>query len=131
MRYAEKLKDPRWQRKRLEIFQRDNFTCLASGATDEPLCVHHMRYHGDPWDTPDDELETVCLDVNILIEPFAKYFRRQQVDYAMPGRIIWKALLETESLRRERGKCLFADEPDFWKVEFEVIHRATNIASNT
>ena len=25
--YVEKLKDPRWQRKRLEIMQRDGFRC--------------------------------------------------------------------------------------------------------
>jgi len=25
--YSEKLKDPRWQKKRLEILSRDNFTC--------------------------------------------------------------------------------------------------------
>jgi 5-methylcytosine-specific restriction endonuclease McrA len=26
-KYSEKLRDPRWQKKRLEIFQRDNFIC--------------------------------------------------------------------------------------------------------
>lgn len=42
--YAFKLKDPRWQRKRLEILQRDNFTCQECYATDKELNVHHLIY---------------------------------------------------------------------------------------
>jgi len=30
--YADKLKDPRWQRKRLEILQREDFNCEACGS---------------------------------------------------------------------------------------------------
>lgn len=59
-KYSEKLKDPRWQRKRLEIFERDNFTCLGCGDTKNTLNCHHKQYHGDPWDAPNDSLETLC-----------------------------------------------------------------------
>ena len=31
MGYSEKLKDPRWQKKRLEILERDNFRCQYCG----------------------------------------------------------------------------------------------------
>lgn len=60
MKYSEKLRDPRWQRKRLEIFNRDNFTCLCCGAKDKTLNVHHKEYHGNPWDAPSESLETLC-----------------------------------------------------------------------
>lgn len=64
MTYAEKLKDPRWQRKRLEVFKRDNFTCTVKGCTNHtlPLHVHHIRYFWgqDPWDTPIKYLKTLC-----------------------------------------------------------------------
>jgi hypothetical protein len=37
MKYAEKLKDPRWQKKRLEVFQRDDFiVSLPGGAKRKP-----------------------------------------------------------------------------------------------
>ena len=65
MNYKEKLKDPRWQKKRLEIMQRDNFTCQICGATDKPLVVHHKSYkrcHGEPWRCPDSDLITICED---------------------------------------------------------------------
>ena len=63
MTYAEKLKSPQWQRKRLAIMQRDNFTCVDCGATQKTLHVHHCFYErGDPWDTDDSFLLTVCSD---------------------------------------------------------------------
>lgn len=59
--YLAKLRDPRWQKKRLEIFNRDGFTCQQCFETNEMLDVHHMVYFkGDPWDTPNEHLITLC-----------------------------------------------------------------------
>lgn len=60
--YSEKLKDPRWQRKRLEVLKRDNFTCQGCGETMETLHIHHLDYKKgcDPWDYDDSELITFC-----------------------------------------------------------------------
>jgi hypothetical protein len=60
--YAEMLKNPRWQKKRLEIMQRDNFTCQHCGSTDKSLQVHHLIYHKDykPWEYQSNELITLC-----------------------------------------------------------------------
>jgi hypothetical protein len=58
--YGELLRDPRWQKKRLKILERDNFTCRDTGATDEELQVHHCWYaKGPPWETPDAVLLTL------------------------------------------------------------------------
>lgn len=59
-RYSDQLKDPRWQKKRLEIFQRDNFKCRSCGATEFTLHVHHWEYEGLPWEGDDNEKWTVC-----------------------------------------------------------------------
>lgn len=59
--YAEKLKDPRWQKKRLEVMQRDNFECRDCGDKKKTLHVHHCFYEkGDPWDTDSVFLLTLC-----------------------------------------------------------------------
>ncbi len=60
--YAEKLKDPRWQQKRLAILERDGHRCRWCGASDRPLHVHHLQYvpGQDPWDADDDMLRTLC-----------------------------------------------------------------------
>lgn len=62
MTYSEKLKDPRWQKKRLEVFQRDEFTCQICGDTENMLMVHHRIYlpDCDPWEYPDHLLITLC-----------------------------------------------------------------------
>jgi hypothetical protein len=61
MTYSEKLKNPSWQKKRLEIFSRDGFACQFCFDTENTLHVHHLKYKGvNPWDTPDKYLLTIC-----------------------------------------------------------------------
>jgi hypothetical protein len=67
MTYYEKLKDPRWQKKRLEIMSRDSFTCVACGRDDKTLTVHHVRYTRDPWDIDNIWLQTLCEDCHKLL----------------------------------------------------------------
>lgn len=62
MGYSDLLKDPRWQKKRLKIFERDEFTCRHCLASDKPLNVHHVKYFGAPWDIEDKYLITLCED---------------------------------------------------------------------
>jgi len=68
MKYADKLKDPRWQRKRLEILSRDEFKCVWCGNGKQTLHIHHHFYNpnGNPWDVPDCELITLCEDCHWL-----------------------------------------------------------------
>lgn len=58
--YSDKLKDPRWQKKRLEILERDGWSCVYCYDPQSTLHVHHLAYYGDPWDTPSDQLVTAC-----------------------------------------------------------------------
>jgi hypothetical protein len=60
--YAQKLLDPRWQKKRLEILQRDEWCCQQCFDNESTLHVHHRRYiYGrDPWDYPDQLLVALC-----------------------------------------------------------------------
>ena len=60
--YWKKLKDPRWQKRRLEVLARDGFKCVGCGATSETLHVHHLVYRKgvEPWEAPMDDMVTVC-----------------------------------------------------------------------
>lgn len=58
--YSEKLKDPRWQKVRLQVLNRDEFTCQHCGDTETTLHVHHLSYSGEPWETEDNLLITLC-----------------------------------------------------------------------
>ena len=61
--YGKKLKDNRWQRKRLEIMSRDGFECQKCHVSDHGmLAVHHRHYipGREPWDYPGELLVTLC-----------------------------------------------------------------------
>ena len=60
MKYSEELKSPKWQRKRLEVLNRDNFTCCLCGDTETELHVHHLKYNGKPYESDIQDLETLC-----------------------------------------------------------------------
>jgi hypothetical protein len=60
--YTERLKDPRWQKKRLEIFQRDKWACRGCGSKATTLSVHHVYYERgkSPWEYENEFLLTLC-----------------------------------------------------------------------
>ncbi len=60
MTYLEKLKDPRWQKKRLEILNRDEWSCRICGDKETTLNIHHVAYSGEPWEADSNSLLTMC-----------------------------------------------------------------------
>lgn len=67
MTYQQKLKDQRWQKKRLELLNKAGWRCQSMGcefSTEEnrTLHVHHLVYlrGKDPWDYEDWAYMVVC-----------------------------------------------------------------------
>ena len=60
--YRQERLDPRWQKRRLEIMQRDGFKCRDCESNKETLNVHHAYYVKGRrcWSYPDFALETLC-----------------------------------------------------------------------
>jgi hypothetical protein len=82
--YSEKLKDPRWQKKRLEILQRDNWACTSCGGTKVTLHVHHKYYtYGkEPWEYGNEVLITLCEHCHEAEEAF------KEILYDMPRSLL-------------------------------------------
>lgn len=61
-KYSEKLRDPRWQKKRLEVFERDKWACKNCNSTKNTLNAHHLYYElaTDPWEYPLRAFITLC-----------------------------------------------------------------------
>jgi len=54
-------KDPRWQKLRLECFERDGWRCCACGNARDTLHCHYKRYRGKMcYDAVLDDLQTLC-----------------------------------------------------------------------
>jgi hypothetical protein len=77
-----KYKDPRWQKKRLEILTRDGFTCQNCKSTENQLHVHHKLYFEDydPWDYPDYLLITYCCDCHEFIQDEQKIIHKDLIE---------------------------------------------------
>lgn len=60
--FKEQYRHPNWQRKRLEIMERDQFMCQACYSDEDTLNVHHKRYFKGRmiWDYPNELLVTLC-----------------------------------------------------------------------
>lgn len=71
MTYSEKLRDSRWQKKRLEVLQREDFKCqwckMIHGVDldqNQEVQVHHGYYEKglDPWEYDSDSLFCLCKE---------------------------------------------------------------------
>lgn len=60
--YWQKLKDPRWQKRRLEILNEAEFACEICGDTESTLHVHHLKYDKgkEPWEYGSEWLACLC-----------------------------------------------------------------------
>lgn len=74
MSYADLLKDPRWQRKRLEVLEAADWTCSHCAETSRTLHVHHMRYIGGkaPWEYDPADLAVLCDSCHELVHSMIK-----------------------------------------------------------
>ena len=66
--YMKKLRDPRWQKRRLEVMENAGWACEWCSATKRNLQVHHAYYAPrseglDPWDYPAGSLFCLCEPV--------------------------------------------------------------------
>jgi len=67
--YSEKLRDPRWQKKRLQVMERDKFRCRICHSTEITLNVHHIKYEKiEPWEYGDKNLVTLCENCHGVVK---------------------------------------------------------------
>jgi len=112
--YAEKLRDPRWQKKRLEVMERDHFTCRDCGDKDKTQNVHHCHYfRGAPWDTPSEFLLTLCEECHEIRQQNEEEIKRR-IGLALtkvPGRALSNFVkLVTESKNPKPVTVLLTDK---------------------
>lgn len=72
--YSKKLLDPRWQKKRLLILQRDDFKCHFCNDDKATLHIHHINYLNNPWDAKNSDLTTLCKHCHSGIHYLEKEF---------------------------------------------------------
>lgn len=87
--YKKLFLDPRWQKLRLEILDRDKFTCQRCLSTDKTLHVHHQYYLNDgrlPWEYHSSLLITLCADCHKdeeLMKGYDDYIVKTLLSYGL------------------------------------------------
>ncbi len=102
--YDELLRDPRWQKKRLDVMADAGWKCELCTDPNEELNVHHDSYVADrmPWDYPRSELKCLCRTCHTLSHlPTAKviHFTRTRLLSAEVDKILQH---EVEQKAREK-----------------------------
>ena len=88
MSYKDILKDRRWQKRRLEILNRDDFRCrICPDESTDNIHVHHKSYinNKEPWDYADNYLITVWF--LYFIHSLA-YFSSPSANQHHPGLVL-------------------------------------------
>lgn len=62
--YAEQIKHPKWQKKRLEVLEAADWKCEKCGETEKQFHVHHKKYVRGrmAWEYERSELQALCED---------------------------------------------------------------------
>lgn len=96
--------DPRWQKLRLKILERDRFKCMVCQDKDSTLHVHHRVYEKKKkiWEAKPDNLVTLCEKCHERCEKIVQNARRyadailfNQSSYCEEGEDIAETHIET------------------------------------
>ncbi|MFH2030299.1 MAG: hypothetical protein ABIJ40_06675 [Bacteroidota bacterium] len=74
--YTNLFKDVRWQKKRLEVLDANNWECENCGDKEKTLNVHHRYYTKGkkPWEYENEELICLCenchSDYHVVLDEF-------------------------------------------------------------
>jgi hypothetical protein len=106
--YMRKLRDPRWQKKRLEVLSRDDWACQMCDDTESTLNVHHRYYTqgAEPWEYPMSALVTLCeschqIETEAMPEVCADLLLSMKKLGATSSTIAWIAGILHEATLRE------------------------------
>lgn len=60
--FTEQYKHPKWQKMRLKILERDEYTCRLCKSTEKQLHIHHLEYRRGKkvWEYSPDNFLTLC-----------------------------------------------------------------------
>lgn len=114
--YSKKLKDSRWQKKRLEVLERDGWKCLRCNKGENGgvcLHVHHSYYKKgkDPWEYDSESLSTLCADCHEK-EPKSREYFLDQIQKS----IILNGFISTHAYEID---CLIANISMIKKTELQ------------
>jgi hypothetical protein len=108
----ENYRRPEWQRKRLEIMDRDGFACQNCGDKDAFLNVHHRYYVAGrmPWEYPAFALITLCECCH----------QKNHQEQGSENFGLWEYFFEECGVSSELDQIKFFDAFFYWRCENQI-----------
>jgi hypothetical protein len=87
--YSSRLRDPRWQRRRLEVLEKALWRCSQCGEEKKELQVHHLIYRKGnmPWEYADEDLAVLCVECHELATDAKAAIDQGMINLKFPGQI--------------------------------------------
>lgn len=101
--YSDSLKNGNWQKRRVDILQRDNFKCTICGSN-ELLDIHHVDYIEGfkAWEYPNDMFKTLCRKCHEKEQPRSKAERYLMNSLKMKGFMVGDLLALSSKVDTEQ-----------------------------
>lgn len=116
-KYSQKLGDPRWQKKRLEVLEAAEWACEVCGYGESTLNVHHKAYFKgrEPWEYDIEQLAALC-------ESCHQEFHSREPDIL--AEVVSRLPLDGSCCRRDVGLILAATLYPTLKTDDEFVTNA-------
>lgn len=120
--YFEKLEDPRWQKIKSRVQERDHFICQYCGDDETSIHVHHMAYgKGEPWEIDINLLQCLCKVCHKKITSFQKILKEENITVSLEH---WENICTFSSFAGDdidpssihRLKYLHENMDGFWEI---------------
>lgn len=118
--YSDKFLNPKWQKFRLAIFERDGFMCVRCDDNKSTLHAHHTYYEDfgrDPWDYDEDCVITLCEECHSQEHKYLKQVNKQLLNTISSTGISWENKVCLAAAFEMLPKKL---PVDFWDVMMAV-----------
>lgn len=120
MSYLEKLKDPRWQKKRLEILDRDKWKCIHCHNELQTLHVHHKAYSGNPWEVENKCLSTLCEDCHDEEEKILPEEIKKCISYLKKSGFSSRSFIMLSNIFLDTDRNWGINEPSFSVIKMAI-----------
>lgn len=97
-KWSNQYKDPRWQKKRLEVMEANDYTCEICGDDRSTLNVHHKHYDYEKriWEYDVEDFQCLCEDCHEKLHEDQKRIKKlmERESFRRFSLSLWDAFLE-------------------------------------
>jgi hypothetical protein len=107
--FFDQYKDPRWQKKRLEVLEAFNYSCLFCGEKHKTLHVHHVYYVSgrSVWEYEICELMVLCDECHASVHTLKDQLSKQVFTlHLQTQRALLKLILRLREVASENGSTI-------------------------